>query len=78
MVISPPTHALDLWSSNRYCQYFYPTKNQVRGLCVGGDITIIFFSYFTEFRENRPHPFFRKFFRNNFKISLKNNFEKMF
>ena len=35
---------------------FYSTKNQVRGLCVGGDMAILFVGHFTEFRENRPHP----------------------
>ena len=28
---------------------FYLTKNEVRGLCVGGDMAILFFCHFAEF-----------------------------
>ena len=35
---------------------YYSTKNEVRGLCVGGDMVILFFCHFTEFGENGPHP----------------------
>ena len=42
MVISPPTHlifgrVIDIFS------IFYLTKNQVRGLCVGGDMAFFYF-----------------------------------
>ena len=40
MPISPPTNldrVIDIAS------IFYLTKNQVRGLCVGGDMTILFY-----------------------------------
>ena len=37
---------------------YYSTKNEVRGLCVGGDMVILFFCHFTEFGENGPHPYF--------------------
>ena len=40
---------------------FYRTKNQVRGLCVGGGMAILFFDNFKWIRENRPHPFCRNF-----------------
>ena len=35
---------------------YYSTKNQVRGLCVGGDLVILCFCHFTEFVQNGPHP----------------------
>ena len=60
MVISPPTHnprVIDI-------SIFYRTKNQVRRLCVGGDMAILFFGDFEVFREK----LFRKIFR---KISFK-------
>ena len=28
----------------------------MRGLCVGGDMVILFFGHCTEFSENRPRP----------------------
>ena len=33
---------------------YYSTKNQLRGLCVGGDMAIVFFGNFKWIRENRP------------------------
>ena len=54
---------------------YYSTKNQVRGLCVGGDMAILFFGDFTEFRENRPPRFFcffSLFLTKNNKIDKKN------
>ena len=38
MTISPPTHTIKDTDN-----IFYSTKNQVRGLCVGGDMVILFF-----------------------------------
>ena len=57
MVISPPTHNPRTLGTVIYIiSIFYRTKNQVRGLCVGRDMIILFFGHFTEFRKNRPHP----------------------
>ena len=63
MTISPPTYNPRTWfrtvkdTDNTY----YSTKNQVRGLCVGGDMAILFFGNFTEIRENRPPRIFMHF-----------------
>ena len=45
MTISPPTHSshnLIFGTVKDTDNIYYSTKNQVRGLCVGGDITILF------------------------------------
>ena len=36
------THALDFRYRRRYCQYLLPYQKQVCGLCVGGDMTVLF------------------------------------
>ena len=40
MTISPPTHSV--FGTAKYIStVFPPTKNQVRGLCVGGDMALL-------------------------------------
>ena len=43
-----PTHLI--FGTENIC---YSTKNQGRGLCVGGDMTILFFGSFWKFRKDR-------------------------
>ena len=48
-----PTHLI-FGSGIDIVSIFYRTKNQVRGLCVGGDMSILFFGDFEVIREKRP------------------------
>ena len=71
MVISPPTHlifgrVIDIVS------IFYLTKNQVRGLCVGGDMAILFLCHFAEFVIRTSYKTARTgFFQNALENSIK-------
>ena len=44
MIIYPPTHPRTFGTIKYIVSIFYRTKNKVRGLCVGGDMVILFFS----------------------------------
>ena len=62
MAISPPTHKLDFWYSNRYYQHLLSYQNQVGGLCVGGvwiqpgDLPLT--QYFVKCAKNIQNPNF--------------------
>ena len=60
------THALAFWYSKNYS-----IKNQVRGLCVDGDMAILFFAHFTQFCENCDSPFVSPVFFHTFIIYKK-------